>query len=217
MLGICSSVRCSVGINNIQISGMTFRLPFVCLSIRVDKARERENGIEGGGFSSHYCPPLNQLAIMPCSVAQLGARPSQGSSINHMSQRKEAGKKSESESVLGTCWRRLQLPDDYADYSHRRRRRRCRVLSIPLHNLHRSRQILIAHANHKLNLQSASRCAALRRCSPLSASPSLSTSLSPTLPLLSPLSLTLFVCARKYIMLNKLLCTVWGLHLAADE
>lgn len=162
--------------------------------------------------------PIGHYAMLGCP-ARGPARPGQGSSINHMSQRKEAGKKkSESECVLGTCLaapstasrlRRLQPSSSSS----------C-VLSIPLHNLHSSRQILIANANHKLNLESASRCAALRRCYTLSLPPCSSrcTSLSPvSLFSFSLLSVSLSVCARKYIMLNKLLCTVWGLHLAADE
>lgn len=161
---------------------------------------------------------------MPCSVAQLGARlgPAKGRlSIICHSEKKQAKKKSESECVLGTCLaapstasrlRRLQPSSSSSSSS-------C-VLSIPLHNLHSSRQILIANANHKLNLESASRCAALRRFYTLSLPPCSSrcTSLSPvSLFSFSLLSVSLSVCARKYIMLNKLLCTVWGLHLAADE
>lgn len=160
--------------------------------------------------------------MLGCPARGPGPGPAKGRLSIICHNEKKQGKKCESESVLwGTCWRCLQLPADYADYSHRRRRhrrRRRRVLSIPLHNLHSSRQILIAHANHKLNLQSASCCAALRLCSSLSPPcHTLFLHLSHSLPLLSPLSVYLFVCARKYIMLNKLLCTVWGLHLAADE
>lgn len=141
--------------------------------------------------------PIGHYAMLGCPARGPGPGPAKGRLSIICHNEKKQGKKCESESVLwGTCWRCLQLPADYADYSHRRRRR---VLSIPLHNLHRSRQILIAHANHKLNLQSASHCAALRLCSSLSPPcHNLSLSFSIFLPLcLSfPLSLSTSLCVR---------------------
>lgn len=68
--------------------------------------------------------PIGHYAMLGCP-ARGPARPGQGSSINHMSQRKEAGKKKVKVNVCwARVWRRLQLPVDYADYNHRCRRRR---------------------------------------------------------------------------------------------
>lgn len=82
MLGICSSVRCSVGINNIQISGMAFRLPFVCLSIRVDKACKREG--EWDRRQALLFPllssikPIGHYAMLGCPARGPGPGPAKG-------------------------------------------------------------------------------------------------------------------------------------------
>lgn len=227
MLGICSSVRCSVGINNIQISGMAFRLPFVCLSIRVDKACKREG--EWDRRQALLFPllssikPIGHYAMLGCPARGPGPGPArprvvyQSYVTTKRSREKNVKVKVCCGARVGGAFNCLPITPITAIVV-------VVVIVVDVVVCYRFHSTICIEAvkfllhTQTTNWISKVRAAALRCVSgPVFLPPvSLASSLSCSLPLF-PLSVYRFVCARKYIMLNKLLCTVWGLHLAADE